>query len=93
MKNETTIECPKHLLKAKTSTIFSIHKKGSEYFAFLNNLDGGRNILIDEKIFNEIKNHWDNEQSINLVASSGTIRNKDNVILPINITSEIDYDE
>ena len=45
MKNETTIECPKHLLKAKTSTIFSIHKKGSEYFAFLNNLDGGRNIL------------------------------------------------
>ncbi len=64
MKNETTIKCPKNLLKAKTSTVFSIHQKGLEYFAFLNNLDGGRNILIDEKTFNEIKDHWDNEHQL-----------------------------
>ncbi len=93
MKEEIKIECPKHLLSTKTSNILFIHKKEYKYYAFLNNLDEGRNILITEKIFNEIKNNWENERSINLMLGGGAIRDKDSVIIPNNCIIEMNYDE
>lgn len=93
MKDEIKIECPKHLLNTKTSNVFSIYKNECEYYAFLNNLDEGRIILIKERTYDEIKNYWGKEQSVNLLINSGTIRDIDNVIIPKNCTIEINNDE
>lgn len=81
MDNTRTVICPEGLSTGNQYSVEKIHQNGGEYIADLPNLDSGRQVLLDQKAFNEIELCWEQEHTVLLQFGSGPVRS-DDVLVP-----------